>query len=215
MAIAAVPRHRRFEHIDRLGRTGAVSDVARLQVPKRPGRPVHDRFREQRRNVGIVAEVLVHPAHGMRKSVVPGFHVVARCRLRITCWQGVDQRLLDRCCTSGEAFGIRGRLVGGSYRLGGVRPVEGLPGLVVIGTNGIGDAPMGHGAGRVVFQRLLETLDGQFVIVGVGPHQPPVEPSLGLRRLRRDLARIAAYVEIIHDLPPQLNRIDRTERATR
>ena len=68
--------------------------------------------------------------------------------------------------------------MGAAKRLRLVGRIEERPGFVVIGTKGVGDAPMRHGAIRIGFQCPLETGDRLLMIVAVAPDETTVEPTL-------------------------------------
>src|SRR5690606_29844451 len=72
------------------------------------------------------------------------------------------------------------RGVGARHGGGELLAVEGLPGPVVVGAEGVGDAPVRHGAVRGGGGRLREAGDGLLVVERVGPQQAAVEPLLGL-----------------------------------
>ncbi|MNQ93000.1 hypothetical protein D3C85_1084440 [compost metagenome] len=74
---------------------------------------------------------------------------------------------------------------------------EGIPALVVVGTRGVGDAPVGHCAIAVVFDRLAKTADGFIVVVAVAPGQSTIEPELGLGRTGRHRAAVGAQIVIV------------------
>ncbi len=67
-------------------------------------------------------------------------------------------------------------------RRGQVDGIERLPGLVVVGSDRVGDAPARDREVGIEFQCAVEAADGLFVVERVGPDHPAVEPHLRLRR---------------------------------
>ena len=82
-------------------------------------------------------------------------------------------------------------------RFGDLRPGIADPGAIVERTAGIGDAPPGHRAIRVMFEGRAKTGDGLLMVVCICPVQAVVEPGLGLRRYGRDFSRPAPKREIV------------------
>ncbi len=118
-------------------------------------------------------------AHGVGIGVVPGREVFHARIARIAQLDGVNEVALEGGYLGLQRFrprdGLRGLGEGGRLLV----LLEGLPGLVVVRADGVGDAPVRHGAVGIGFQRLLEADDGFFVVVAVGPDEAAVEPGLG------------------------------------
>ena len=187
-----------LQHVDRLRRAGALGDAPGLEVPHLPGRQVHDRLGEDGAHLEVVAVGVEHPAHGVRIGGVPRRLVLDGLALRIARGQGADQRLLDRAGAAGTGQGALHRVVGGGERgrLAG-RVVE-VPGQVVVRPGRVGDPPVGHGAGGVALQRLLEAGDRLGVVEAEEPVEAPVEPELGLGHGGGDLAGVRAEIVVVH-----------------
>ena len=170
------------EDLDGLGGQRALRHAARFQVPHLPGRAVHDRLGKHRQHVQIFRKSRQHGPHRIGEGVVPRRHVVDRLRTRVAGIERIDQRALQLGCRTRAGLGRLLRVPGLAQRPGAPFAVHHVPGVVVVRPAGIGDAPMGHRAARIVLQRLAETGDGFFVVVAPGPVEAAVEPALrGLR----------------------------------
>ncbi len=176
---------------------GALGGTAGLQVPQLPGGEVHQRVGTERGHVQVAGGALVHGEHPVRVRLVPHGAVLGRPGLRVAGAQGLDEGLLD-------GGGVRGLLVrefhgpvGALDGAGELVVVEGFPGLVVVGAEGVGDTPVGHGAVRVGFGGLLEAGDRFLVVEGVRPHQTAVEPELGLGGGRRHGPAVGSEVVVV------------------
>ena len=142
---------------------------------------------------------LVHLAHCVGIGVVPGSEVFDICRFRIAQRNGINQSLFKRCQLGRICLGTIDRRPRRLQRVRLLVLFEGFPGLVVIGANGIGDAPIGHGTVRISLQRLSEALNRFFMMIGEHPDQPAIKPLLGLWRVRCDGARIVSKIIICHE----------------
>src|SRR5437588_8862273 len=76
-----------------------------------------------------------------------------------------------------------------------------MPGQVVVRARGIADAPVRHGAFRIVLQRLLEALDRLAMVEAEHPVEAAVEPELRVRRGRGDFSAIGPEIEVGHVIP--------------
>ena len=178
-----------LEDLDGLDGAGAFGRFAGHQVPQRPRGAVHDGLGEQRAHVEVVSVGPVDGPHGVGVGVVPRREVVGAPGSagagREAPGQCADQGLLHVADAGAGRVRRLGRRRNGGQgnvdRLAQVVVVEVLPGIVVVGADGVGDAPVGHGAAGVVLQCPLEAGDGLVVVEAVAPRHPPVEPQLGLR----------------------------------
>ena len=176
---------------------GALGGLTGREVPHPPGRLGHDRLGEHRAHVAVVAMGPEHLAHGVGEGAVPAGHVVDRRTLRIALGQCSDQRALGRRRMDGGGQRLLRGVVGGRQRRGLAAGIHQLPRQVVVGTRGIGDAPMRHRAGGIVLERPFEAADRFLVIVGVGPDQAAIDPELGFGRGRGDGAAVAAEIIVV------------------
>lgn len=162
-----------------LHRAGALGRFAGPQIPQLPGREVHQRVGVERGDIEVVGGEFVHAAHAVRVGLVPHRAVLDGFRPRVASPQRADQGLFDGGgavrLLLGEPHGGVGTVDG----TGQVRAVEELPGLVVVRAQGVGDAPVSHGAVGIRRCGGLEAGDGFLVVEGVRPDQPAVEPRLG------------------------------------
>ena len=196
-AVAVRAGHPALEHRHRLGRVGALGRLAGRQVPQLPGGAVHQRLGEQRGHVEVVAELGVDRAHGVGVVVVPGSAVLGRRVLREARPQRADQRPLDRRAGAGQRAGAGDGAVSGGHGVDQLLPLEGLPVLVVVRADGVGEAPVRHRAVGVGRDRVLEAADGLLVVEAVGPDEAAVEPGLGVVRRGGDGAAEAAEVVVV------------------
>ncbi len=113
--------------------------------------------------------VLVHLAHRIRKSIVPWAEVLDRNIVGITLVERFNQAFFDRTSLIQMVYCVcyRQVCVGETSLLFVV--VEVTPFLVVVGSTGIGHAPVRHHTGRVVFECFPETLDRFLVVIAIGP----------------------------------------------
>ncbi len=175
-------RDRLFQHLHRLSRVGALGGLAGRQIPERPRRPVHQRLCEQRANVWVIRECPIHLPHRVGIGVVPGIAVFGwRWRWTALC-QRPNECLFNVGSIAHPGEGGLGRRMGSFERLGHVGVTERLPGLVVVGAECVGDAPIGHGAIRVNLRRLLKASDRFLVVKAIAPDQAAIEPQLSFRR---------------------------------
>jgi hypothetical protein len=190
-----------LQHFHRLGRAGVLGDAPGPEIPHLPGRLIHDRVGEHRAHVEIVAIFLEHRPHRRGEGLVPRRLVFDRLALRVADEQCMDQRLLDRGRAGRMLQGVLHGVIGRRQRHRLAGGIEQLPGQIVVGTRGIGDAPVRHGAARVVLQRLAEALDRFPVVEGEGPDQAAIEPQLRLGRRRRDRPAVLAEIVVGHGSP--------------
>jgi hypothetical protein len=142
---------------------------------------------------------LVRQAHDVGKGVVPGALVVDRVALRIAGRQRLDQRAFRRGDAADQREGSAGRIMGAGERRCLTGGILQFPGVVVVGPDRVGDAPMGHGTVRVGLQRLLEAGDGLLMVVAEAPVEATVEPTLGVRRNGGHLPGVGAeIIGIVH-----------------
>ena len=141
-----VPRARHggegvFQHRLRLQRRGAFGRLARRQVPQQPRRAVHQRLGEDRDDVQIVAVPAMDLAHRVGKRVVPRAEILDLRVGRVAARQRIDQVVLDGAERVAQSLGHFQRFMGPGQRLAPLVFGEELPRLVVVGANGIGEAP--------------------------------------------------------------------------
>ena len=191
------PFHGPFKDLDRFRRVRALRDGTGLQIPQSPRRAIHDRLRKQRRDVRIVPVFLVDRAHRRRVVVIPGTHVGGGFRRRISAAKRTDQGLLRLRRGNRQLLGPDDGIERGRERAAGIVVVEGFPGLVVVRTGGICDAPPGHRAFRVRLDRLAIARDRFVVVVAVGPGKPSVEPELGPGGTRRHRPAVRSEVVVV------------------
>ena len=142
LATLLSPPQRLLEDLDRLRRVRPFRDRARLEVPERPRGAVHDRLREQGRDVRVVPVPGVDGPHRPRVLVVPRAHVGGGGARGVTEIEGADEGPLRlRRAARGALLRPRRRLVGRLERTGRVLLVERLPRLVVVGPRRVGDPP--------------------------------------------------------------------------
>ena len=192
-------RQRTVEDVLRLQRARADGGLARAQVPQLPRCEVHQRVRVEGGDVQIVGCELVNGAHGLGIGRVPDGAVLRGLRGRVALAQRLDERALGRRGPAAQRVGPFD---------GGVRPfhcalqigvVEELPGLVVVGAQGVRDAPVRHGAVRIGCRRRFEAGDRLFVVERVAPDEAPVEPELRFRRTGRYGPGEGPEVEVVHE----------------
>ena len=128
--------------------------------------------------------------------VVPDRRDLVRIIRRVALRQRTDQRLLDGACAVHKLKRPPGRVMGRVQRPLEVDRVKGLPLLVVVRAGGIGDAPIGHGAGGIVLRSLAETAHGFLMVIAVAPDQAAIEPRLSVRRLGRDRPAVLSQIVI-------------------
>ncbi len=182
------------EHLLRLERAGVVGGRAGAQIPHLPGRAVHNRFDEDGTDVEVAAVRLVGAAHGVGEGIVPGALVLDRVTLGEAGGERLDQGTLGRGDAVGEGQGGLGGVIGAGEGAGLGAGVPHLPREVVVGADGVGDAPMGHGAVRVGRQCGLEAVDRLLVVEAEAPVQAAGEPKLGDRGCGGDLAGVGAEI---------------------
>jgi hypothetical protein len=192
----AGPIERTLEHLLGLERRGALARQARVAIPKRPRREVHQRVAEERRDVEIVGMGAVHITHRPGVVGVPRDEVARRFVGLIAAPERVDERLLDgRGAVRARARrrDLDARLLEGRRE---VDRVERLPLLVVVRPDRVGDPPVRQCEAGVVLNRALEATDRLLMVERVGPHQSAVEPRLRARRGRRRPTRVGAEIEV-------------------
>src|SRR5690606_30968380 len=150
---------------------GALGGVSGAQVPQLPGGEVHLGVGAQRGDVRVVGGEPVHLPHAVRVGLVRHRAVGDGPVPGVAGAQGADQGLFDGGDAGGGRVGPLDGLVRAFDGAGEVVAVEGVPRLVVVGPEGVGDAPVGHGAVGIGRHRLLEAGDRLLVVEGVGPHQ--------------------------------------------
>ena len=168
--VIGVPLHDGFERGDNFFSAGAGRSVL---MPQAPRVQIHAGFGKQGGGVEIVGVILRNFAHGV-VIVFGGF-------LQIGLGIG------------GKALGHGGNV--GAFGLGGigaevdrfldrfVRLLETVftGGIVVVGANGLGDAPVGHGEFGIEFGGLLEGARGFIVVEGVDQAESLIEEFLCCR----------------------------------
>ena len=205
-AAAPDPVHPAFQHRHRLARARIRVGLPRLQVPEPAGRAGDRGLDIEGGDIGVVRMRPTRFAHRVGIVPVPGVQdlAVGLMPVPVPLRQRLNEGPLGRRRIAGKRpRGLR-RIVADRQHLGdfGVRIPDPRP--VVEGARRIGDPPPGHGAGRVRLRRPPEARDRLIVIEGEGPVQPAVEPALGRVRLRRNLARPRAQIEIVaHTRSPQ------------
>ena len=202
--LVALP-HGLLEDLDRLRGVRSFRDRPGREVPERPRGAVHDRLREQGRDVRIVSVLRVDGAHRPRVPVVPRVHVGRGGARRVAVFEGADERPLRRGRGARAFPGPDRRVVGGLERTRRVLLVERLPRLVVVGPGRVGDAPPRHRAPGVRVERTPKARDRLLVVVAVGPGEPPVEPALrhlGAGRHRPVVRPEIVAVVVGHGSPP-------------
>ena len=227
MAVAAGKGEGGVEQALGLAGAGPERGFAGQRVPERPGGDVDERVRRQRQDIEVLRVCGGHLRHRVGVGLVPGLPGV-----RVL---GGHRRV---------AKGQRRDEAGGGFVDGGARPlravqrcarqldlrpcpaqargqvdgVERLPALVVVRADRVRDAPVRRPQIRVLLERLLEAGHRLFVVEGVRPHQPSVEPHLSRGRRGRHRAVIVTevVVRVAHgssvwraDRPPPPLRHDR------
>ncbi len=207
---------RRLEDPDRLERVGAVGRPAALQIPELPGRAVHDRLGEERRDVEIVGMRAINLAHGTGIVVVPDRADLVRLVSGVAMRERADQHPFDGARMIEARHCAACRVIGKRERALQVDGIEGLPLLVVVWTRRVGDAPMGEGAAGVGVRRKLEAAYRFLMVVAVAPDEPAIEPELRLGRCRRERAAIVAEIVIACHLPlPAASRAGRSQNDSK
>ncbi len=178
---ARIALQRLFEERAAFQCVGPFGRCAGHDVPHLPGRAIEHRLGRDRTDLEAVGMRPLCGAHGMGEIGVPGAVILGGLALRVAGGQGADQRgLFIRGPVGPRECRLRCVIGRGQRRGLGLR-VHQRPGEVVVGSAGIGHAPMGHGAIGVVFERAAIAGDGFLVVVAVGPGQTPVDPQLRLR----------------------------------
>ena len=188
---------RALEHLARLDGVGTLGRLPGREVPHLPRRDVHQGLGEQRCDVEVVGERLVRRAHRRRVPLAPAGVALGGLDHRIAGRQRRDQRLLDLRGPGGEPLGVLARLPSGGEGRAQAGRIEVVPGVVVVGADDVGDAPVRHRAVGVGLERAFEATPGLLVVEAIGPGQAAVEPGLRLRRRRRDRAVVGAQVEVL------------------
>jgi hypothetical protein len=193
---ATGPLERTLEHLLGLERRRICLRQARVAIPQRPRRQVHQRVGEERRNVEIIGMRAMHLPHRRGVVGVPRGEVGRRVVGLVAAPDRFHERPLDRRGTV-RARSRRCHLVARLLeRRREVDGVERLPLLVVVRADRVGDPPVGQRESRVVLDRALEAPDRLLVVERVGPHESAVEPRPGARRGRRRPARVGAEIEV-------------------
>ncbi|MNF92131.1 hypothetical protein D3C84_747670 [compost metagenome] len=171
VAVSFHALQRLFQHGHRLEGVGARCRLPGAQVPQQPGCAVDQGFGKQRSDVRIIGKGPIDIAHGRRIGIVPAEELLEARRLvgLVALLQCPDQPLLHRRGTVDMCQRGLCRQPGLGYGLLQLLLDEGIPALVVVGARGVGDAPVGHCAIAIVFDRLAKTTDGFIVVVAVAP----------------------------------------------
>src|SRR6185295_12192041 len=85
-------------------------------------------------------------------------------------------------------------------------PAKGVvstPGQIIVRARGVTDAPMRHGAFRVMLQRGLEALDGLAMVEAEDPIETAIKPQLRVRRRSGDFPAVRAEIKVGHGSFPQ------------
>ena len=196
MRAAAGPLERALEHLLGLERRRTLGRQARVAIPQRPRREVHQRVGEERRDVEIVGMRAIHGTHRLGVVGVPRDEVGRRVVDLVAAPERLDERPLDRRGAVRARARRRDLVARLLERRREVDRVERLPLLVVVRPDRVGDAPVRQREAGVVLDRALEAPDRLLVVERVGPHEPAVEPRLGARRGRRRPARVGAEIEV-------------------
>ena len=165
-------------------------------VPQRPCGDVDQRVCRQGRHVHVIRVGLGQRRHGVGVRRIPSQQRVGV--VRICGWVAGLQRL-DQAAFHRRRVAVRGHAEfcpGAGQRRRQVDGVEGVPRLVVVGSDRIRDAPSCDRQVGVEIERSLEAADGLAVVERVGPDQPAVEPQLGLRRWRADGPVVGAQLVV-------------------
>src|SRR5262245_19553019 len=150
----------------------------------------------------IVRVRAVDLAHFLGIVVIPDWRDLVWIIRSVALRQRPDQRLLDWAYAVRELECQLRSFIGRLERTLKVDRVERFPLLVVVGTGGVGDAPIGHGAGRVMLRSLAKTPYGLLMVVAVAPKEPAIEPRLSVRRLSRYRPAVQSEVVISDHLSP-------------
>ena len=193
---AAGPLERALEHLLGLERRRTLGRQARVAIPQRPRREVHQRVGEERRDVELVGMRAIHVTHRLGVVSVPRDEVGRRVVDLVAAPERLDERPLDRRGAVRARARRRDLVARLLERRREVDRVERLPLLVVVRPDRVGDTPVGQREAGVVLERALEAPDRLLVVERVGPHQSAVEPRLGARRGRRRPARVGAEIEV-------------------
>ena len=133
-------------------------------------------------------------AHGVGEGIVPGALVLDGVALREAGGERLDQGAFRRGDAVGEGQRGLGGIIGAGEGAGLGIGVPHLPREIVVGADGVGDAPMGHGAVRVGCQRGFEAVDCLLVVEAKAPVQAAVEPKLRGRGCGGDLAGVGSEI---------------------
>ena len=192
----AGPVERALEDLLGLERRCTIRRQARVAIPQRPRREVHQCVGKQRRDVDIVGMRAIHLTHRLDVVSVPRNEVGRRVVGLIAAPQRLDERPLDRSGAM-RARARRRDLVARLFeRCREVDRVERFPLLVVVRPKRIGDPPASQREACVMLDRPLEAPDCLLMVERVGPHKSTVEPRLGARRGCRRPPRVGAEIEI-------------------
>src|SRR5213080_5336544 len=147
-------------------------------TPEPPGVQVHSGLGEQRSGIEIVGETLYHVAHGIailfRGGAQIGFGIGGKA---------LRKRGDVSLVALGSIRAERQRFLNGGV---GLRKTAFAGGIVVIGADGFGDAPIRHGQFGIEFRGALEGAHGFVVIESVDESQTLIEKYLRLRVLGGD-----------------------------
>ena len=193
---AAGPLERALEHLLGLERRRTLGRQARVAIPQRPRREVHQRVGEERRDVELVGMRAIDGTHRLGVVGVPRDEVGRRVVGLVAARERLDERPLDRRGAVRARARRRDLVARLLERRREVDRVERLPLLVVVRPDRVGDPPVGQREAGVVLDRALEAPDRLLVVERVGPHEPAVEPRLGARRRRRRPTRVGAEIEV-------------------
>ena len=153
-----------LEHLLGLERRRTLGRQARIAIPQRPRREVHQRIGEERRDVEVVGVRAIHVTHRLGVVGVPRDETGRRVIGLVAAPERLHQRPLNRRGAI-RARARRRHLVARLLeRRRQVDRVERLPLLVVVRPDRVGDAPVGHGEAGVVLDRALEAPD-RFLVV--------------------------------------------------
>ena len=147
-----------------------------------------------RTDVEVAAVRLVRAAHGIGEGIVPGALVLDGVALGKAGGERLDQGALRRGDAVGEGQGGLGGVIGAGQGAGLGIGVPHLPRKIVVGADGVGDAPMSHGAVRIGCQRGFEAMDGLLVVEAEAPVQAAIEPKLRGRGCGGDFAACRAEI---------------------
>ena len=193
---------RRLQNGDRLPGQGVRVRFPGLEVPQFPGCAGDGRLSKESGDIQVPRECGINHPHLIGKLPVPS----VQCSMVVLVAGTVADRdrlykrmlvrpVVIRPVQCAARFDCSVMALGqrfGNFPLGVADP-----GTVVERAAGIGDAPPGHRAIGIVFDRLAKAGYGFFVVVGVGPVQTQIEPRLRLRRLGRDVSLPSTEIEFI------------------